>query len=128
MTREDGLRPQVQIAGKKKAQFDITIERETFFEAHEVLGRNPGKTPIFGMPYAFDSLLDVGPSRKYGTLQKFFENFLSLEKYPDALVEIKKLLHYLDSELQDSAVNSLQKKKMGKEMQMNIQIREYKVD
>ena len=106
--------------GKNKAQFDITTKRNTFFEAHEALGRNSGKTPIFGMPSAFDSSLEDGPSWKYGTLQKKIESFLSLEKYLDALVEIDKLLHHLDRELQESPVNSLHKKKMGKEMQMKI--------
>ena len=61
-TGEDGMWPQVQLARKKKAQFDVTTEKETFFEAHEALGRNPGKTPIFGMPYAFDSSLEAGLS------------------------------------------------------------------
>ena len=51
-----------QLAGKKKAHFDIATKRDTFFEAHEVIGRNPGKTPIFGMPSTFDSLLEAGPS------------------------------------------------------------------
>ena len=85
-----------------------------------MLGINPGKTPIFGMPFAFDSSLEVGPSRQYGTLQKFFKSCLSLERDPDSLVEIEKLLHHQDRELQDSAVNYLDKKKMGKEMRMNI--------
>ena len=41
---------------------------------------------------------------------------------------VKNLLHYPDRELQDSAVNYFQKKKTGKEMQMNIQIGDYKFD
>ena len=102
--------------------------RDTFFEAREVLGRNPGKTPIFGMPSAFDSSLKAGTLLQYGTLQKLFEICLSLEIDPDSLVEIEKLLHHQDRELQDSAVNYLQKKKTGKEMWMNIQIGEYKVN
>ena len=127
-TGEDGLRPKVRLDGKKKAQFDIATERDAFFEAREVLGRNIGKTPVLGMPSAFDSSLEAGPLRQYVTLQQFFESCLSLEKYPDALVEIEKLLHHLDRELQESPVNYLHKKKMGKEMQMNIQIGDYEVD
>ena len=102
--------------GKKKVQFDIVTERDTYFEAREAIGRNPGKTPIFGMPSTFDSSLEAGPSQQYGTLKQLFESCLSLEKYLDALVEIKKLMRRTDIELQDSTMNSLQKKKMGKEM------------
>ena len=58
-----------------------------------MLGRNLGKTLIFGMPYPFDSSLEAGPSWPYGTLQQFFESCLSLARDLDALVEIEKLLH-----------------------------------
>ena len=47
---------------------------------------------------------------------------------PEALVEIEKLLYHRDKTLKDSVVNSLQKRKTGKEMRMNIQIRDYEVD
>ena len=47
---------------------------------------------------------------------------------PDALAEIESLLNRLGKEQQDSAVNSLHKKNMGKEMCMNIQIGNYEVD
>ena len=47
----------MRLSGKKKAQFDIMIERDTFFKAREALGRNHGKKPIFGMPSPLDSLL-----------------------------------------------------------------------
>ena len=57
-----------RMASKKKAQFDIMTKRDTFFEARQALGRNLGKTPIFGMPSAFDSSLEVGPSQ-HGTLK-----------------------------------------------------------
>ena len=66
------------------------------------------------MPSAFEYSLEDGPSWKYGTLKYLFESFLSLEKYLNALVEIEMLLHRPVRELQDSAVNSLQKKNMGK--------------
>ena len=85
-------------------------ERDTFVEVRKVIGRNPGKTPIFGMPSTFDSLLEAGPSQQYGALQHFFKICLSREKDPNVLVEIEKLLHRPDRELQDSAVNSLQNK------------------
>ena len=65
----------MQLVGKKKALFDIATKRDTFFEPHEVLGRNPGRTPIFGMPDGFDSSLEFGPSLHYGTLQPLFESF-----------------------------------------------------
>ena len=52
----------MKLDGKKKEQFNIETERDTFLEAREVLGRNPGKTPIFCMPSAFDSSLEYGPS------------------------------------------------------------------
>ena len=55
MIKEYGLKPQVRLYSKKKALFDIMTKRDTFFEACEVLARNPGKTPIFGIPFAFDS-------------------------------------------------------------------------
>ena len=51
----------MRLASKKKAQFDIATERDTFFKTREVLGINPGKTPIFGMPSAFYSSLEAGP-------------------------------------------------------------------
>ena len=59
----------MRLAGKKKVQFDIVAERDKVFEAREALGINAGKTPIFGMPSAFDWSLEARPSRQYGTLQ-----------------------------------------------------------
>ena len=38
------------------------------------------------------------------------------------------LLYHPDKEVKDFAMNSLQKRKTGKEMRMNIQIRDYEVD
>ena len=43
--------------------FDIATEKDTFFEAKDAIGRNPGKSPIYEMPSAFDSLLEAGPSQ-----------------------------------------------------------------
>ena len=80
------------------------------------------------MSSAFDSSFRVGPSWKHGTLQHFFESFLSLERDPDALAYIENFLHLWGKEQQDSAVNSLHKKKMGKEMHINIEIGDYEVD
>ena len=45
-----------------------------------------------------------------------------------SLVDLEMLLYHLDKTLKDFAVNSLQKRKTGKEMRMNIQIRDYEVD
>ena len=57
-------------------------------------------------------------SRKVSTFQNFLESCLLLAKDPDALVEIVNLLHQPEKGQKDYAVNSLHKKKMGKEMQM----------
>ena len=81
------------MVGKKKAPFDIVAERDTFFEARDAIGRNPGKSPIYEIPFVFYSSLEVGPSWKHGTLQHFFESFLSLARDPDALAEIENMLH-----------------------------------
>ena len=51
-----------------------------------------------------------------------------LARDPDALFEIENLLHQPMKGQKDSKVNSLHKKKMGKEMHMNIQIGDYEVD
>ena len=80
------------------------------------------------MHSAVDYLLEAGWLWQYGTLQNFFESFLSLARDPNALVEIEKLLHYLDRELQDSMVNYLQKKNIVKQIRMNIHIGDYEVD
>ena len=37
-------------------------------------------------------------------------------------------MHLLDKIAKDSAMNSLQKRKTGKEMRMNVQIGDYEVD
>ena len=84
-----------------------------------MIRRNLGKSPVYEMPPTFDSTLEVGPSRKHGTLQHFFESCLSLARDLDALAEIENLLRHQGKE---SMVNSLHKKKTGKEMHMNIQI------
>ena len=72
------------------------------------------------MSSTFDASVVVGPSWQHGTLQQFFESFLSLARDPDALIELETLLHHLDKIVKDYAVNSLQKRKKGKEMRMNI--------
>ena len=81
--------------------------------------------PIIDMPFAFDPSIEEGPSWQHGTLRNFFESRLSLARYLDALVELETLLHY---PVKDSTANSLQKRKTGKEMRMNIQIGDYEVD
>ena len=104
------------------------IGKDTFFDAKNAIGRNLGKLPVVDMPFAFDSFVEVGPSWQHGTLRKFFESCLSLERDFDALVELETLLHHLDKTVKDSAVNSLKKRKIGKEMRMNVQIGDYEVD
>ena len=93
MTIDDGPITQVQLVGKKRVQFDIDDERDTFFEAHDAIRRDPGKLSVYEMPPFSYSTLVVGPSWKHGTFQNFFESCLSLEKYPDVLAEIAILLH-----------------------------------
>ena len=51
-----------------------------------------------------------------------------LARDPKALVDIENLSYHQDKTLKDSTVNSLQKRKIGKEMRTNIQIRDYEVD
>ena len=103
-------------------------EKDTFFEAKHAIGINPGKLPIVEMLSTIDPSVEAGPSWKHGTLQQFFESFLSLARGTESLVEIEKLLYHRDKTLKDSAVNSLQKRKTCKEMRMNIQIKDYEVD
>ena len=59
---EDSPHPQTQLAGKKKVHLDIDTEKDTFFEAHDAIERNPGKLPIYEMPIVFYSNLVTGPS------------------------------------------------------------------
>ena len=80
------------------------------------------------MPFAFDPFVEVGPSRQHGTLRKFFESFLSLERDFDSLIELEALLHHLDKTVKDFALNSLQKRKTCKKMRMNAHIGDYEVD
>ena len=51
-----------------------------------------------------------------------------LEKEKDASVEIATFLYRWEEGRLDRQVNSLQKKKIGIEMRMNVQIDEYDVD
>ena len=99
-----------------------------FFQAKHAIRRNPSKLPIVEMPYAFDPSVKVGPSRKHGTLQQFFERCLMLARDLEALIEIENLLCQRNQMLKDSTVNSLQKRTTSKEIRMNIQIGDYEVD
>ena len=58
----------------------------------------------------------------------YFKSCLSLARDSNAIVKLETLLHHLDKIVKDSAVNSLQNRKTGKEMRMNIQIEDYEVD
>ena len=84
--------------------------------------------PIINMPFSFDPSIEVGPSWQHSTLCKFFESFLSLARDSDSLIELETLLHLMNKTIKDSVMNSLQKRKIGKEMRMNIQIGDYEVD
>ena len=61
-TREYSSIPQIWLAGKKKVKFDVNVKKDTFFEAWGEMRKNPGRLPIYEMPTAFDSTLEVGPS------------------------------------------------------------------
>ena len=93
ITGEYSLFPQVRLAKKKKVQFDVNPEKDTLFEAWDDLHSNSSKLAVYNMPIAFDSTLEARPLRQDGTLQNFFESYLSLERDPDALAEIETLLH-----------------------------------
>ena len=73
MTREDSPFPQIQLAGKNKVQLHVDAEKDTLFEAHDVIRRDMGKFPIYEMPTTFYSTLVAGPSQQYGTLHNLFE-------------------------------------------------------
>ena len=83
------------MARKNKVQFDVDVERDTFFEAHDVIRRDQVKFHVYEIPSIFYSTLVAGPLRQHGTLQNFFESFLSMERDLDVLVEIESLLHRL---------------------------------
>ena len=61
-TGEDGSCQQVQFARKKKVEFDIVMEKYTFFEAKHAIGINLGKLTIIEMSFSFDPSVEVGPS------------------------------------------------------------------
>ena len=127
-TSDDGPRQPVQLVGKKKVAFNIKTEKDTFLEVKQEIGRNLGKMPILDIPFTFNPSVEVGPSRQHGTLLKFFEIFLSLARDLDSLIELETLMHLPKITMKDSAVNSLQKRKTGKEMQINVQIGDYEVN
>ena len=83
------------------------MEKQTFLQAKHAIKRNPGKFPIVEMPSAFGPSVDAGPSRQHGTLQQFFESYMSLVRDFEALKEIEKLLCQRNQMQKDSAVNSL---------------------
>ena len=62
-TGDDRSQQPVRLAGKKKVAFHIAIEKDTFFEAQQAIGRTPSKMPIIDMPFAFDPSVEAGPSR-----------------------------------------------------------------
>ena len=61
-------------------------------------------------------------------IAKKMESCLFLEKDPDALAEIARLLYQKKKGWKGHSMNSLDKKKMGKEMRMNVQINGYDMD
>ena len=67
-TEEDIPIPQVQLAGNKKVQFDVNVEKSTFFEGWDEICRKLSKLPIYEIPTTFDSNLEVRQSLPHGTL------------------------------------------------------------
>ena len=63
---------------RKKVQLDVDVERDTFFDTRDTIKRDTRKMHIYEMPHVFYSTLVAGPSHKHGTLQSFFECFMSL--------------------------------------------------
>ena len=82
-------------------QFNVYGERDAIFESQDAIRRDPGKLPIYEMLHVFYSTLVAGPLQKYGKLQIFFECFLSLAKYPDALDDIASLLSWIEKGKQE---------------------------
>ena len=62
-TGEDSPFPQVRFAEKKKVQFDVNTDKDTFFEAHDEMRINSGKLLVYEMETAFDSNMIERPSR-----------------------------------------------------------------
>ena len=96
------------------------IEKDTFFDVKNEIGINRGKLPIVDMPFSFNPSVEGGPSQQYGTLCKFFERCLSLERDSNALVKVEALLYLPDKTVKDSSMNSLKKKKNDKDIRMNV--------
>ena len=73
----------------KAVQFDVNVEKESFFDIRDMLNKNTDKLTICEMPPVFDSTRSLGSSRKVSTLKCFLESFLTLAKYPNALAKIE---------------------------------------
>ena len=109
-------------------KFDVDNESDMFFEAHKTMRGDSSKFHIYEIPHVFYLNLVVGPSRQHSTLYIFFECCISPEKDPYVLDEIVSLLYRPEKGRKESTVNSLHKKKNGKEIRMNVHIGDYDVD
>ena len=74
-------------------QFDFNTEKDTFFDIRDMLKRNTGQLPVYEMPPVFNSIKFSRSQRTVSTLKCFLESSLTLEKYPDNLVEIEIFLY-----------------------------------
>ena len=62
--------PHIHPAARKKVQFDVENEKETFFDTRDILNKHAGKLHIYEMPPTLDLTMMLGPSWKANTLQK----------------------------------------------------------
>ena len=62
--------PHIHPVARKKVQFDVENEKETFFDTRDILNKHTDKLHIYEMPPTLDLIVMSGPSRKANTLQK----------------------------------------------------------
>ena len=46
-TGDDGPIPQIRLAAHKKVQFDVDADKDTLFDARDIMERDTGKFPIY---------------------------------------------------------------------------------
>ena len=85
MPGEDWKLTNFQPIAQNNVQFGVRAEKETFFEARDIINRNIGKFTIYEMPPIFDITSILGFSHKFSTLQHFLESCFLIAKDPDAL-------------------------------------------
>ena len=56
---------------RKKVQFDVENEKETFFDTRDILNKHMGKLHVYEMPPTFDLTVMLRSSHKVTMLQNF---------------------------------------------------------